>query len=273
MAKIEVHKAADIEPVAEYLAPTCTIDGRATSRLVESDDSSLWLVVADLESGASLRWTEDHGDEAIYVQSGRVAVDGRVCETGGMVLVESGVPAVVTADGAATVAHFGPRDAQPPTDGRFGAPRADAHRVHVVGPGGVDCRSEHLHETRWYADASCPTCRTSLMLSSRGERYESALHSHSQDELIYVLEGELKLGSLRIGPGDALMVAAFVRYKFESGDGGYRFLNYSSDSSAYIPADENAPKLGAGRRVDLGYRYSGDGGDYLSEADYLSLQG
>jgi hypothetical protein len=69
------------------------------------------------------------------------------------------------------------------------------------------------------------------------------------------------------------MVAAFVRYKFESGGDGYRFLNYSSDSSAYIPADEHAPKLGAGRRVDLGYRYSGDGADYLTEAEYLSLQG
>ena len=273
MAKIEVLRAADLEPVDGYRAPTCTLDGNATSRLVKSDDSSLWLVTASLESGASLRWGAEHGDEAIFVESGRLAVDGRVCETGGVVVVESGVPTVVTADGPSTVLHFGPRDPQPPTDGRYGPPRVDAHRVHVVGPGGVDGRSEHLHETRWFADASCPTCRTSLMFSSRGARYESAAHSHSQDELIYVLDGELRLGSLRAGPGDALLVAANVRYRFETGEDGYRFLNYSADSSAYTPADPNGPKLGDGGRVDKGFAYSGDGADYLSEAEYLSLQG
>jgi quercetin dioxygenase-like cupin family protein len=273
MAKIEVLRAADHEPVDGYRAPTCTLDGTATSRFVQSGDSSLWLVTATLEPGARLAWNTNHGDETIYVLSGRLTVDGRSCETGGVIVVESGVPAALTADRPSTVLHFGPHDPHPPTDGRFGPPRADAHRVHVVGPGGVDSRSEHLHETRWFADASCPTCRASLMFSSRGERYESALHSHSQDELIYVLDGELKLGNLRVGPGDALSVAAFVRYRFECGEDGYRFLNYSADSSAYIPADENAPKLGRGRRVGDGYKYSGDGTDYLTEAEYLSLQG
>jgi hypothetical protein len=144
--------------------------------------------------------------------------------------------------------------------------------VHVIGPGGVDGRSEHLHETRFFADASCPTCRTSLMFSSRGARYESAAHSHSQDELIYVLDGELHLGSLRVGPGDTLSVPGLVRYRFSTGADGYRFLNYSADSSAYIPADPDGPKLGSGGRIGNGFTYSGDGTDYLSEAEYLSLQ-
>jgi hypothetical protein len=113
--------------------------------------------------------------------------------------------------------------------------------------------------TKFFADASCPTCRISLMWSSHTEKYRSAAHSHSQNELIHVLEGEMFLGSYRVGPGDTLAVPANVRYRFETSDRGYGFLNYSSDSSVYQLAPDEAPRPSGPPQPP--FSDTGDGGD------------
>jgi quercetin dioxygenase-like cupin family protein len=208
--------------------------------VLSPDEFPLWLVRGTLEPGSSLQWDGTHGDEALHVTSGEVEVDGHVCPTGGSVVVESGVPVNLRARGRANILHFGPADPTPPTDGFYGPAAAERHGVHVVGPGGTWAQVEGPRDSRFFADSTCPTCRLTLLYTGRDCAYESAAHSHSQDELIHVLKGELQLGAYRVGPGDTLAIAKDVRYRFRSD--GFGFLNYRRDVS-HQTIDRDAPPI------------------------------
>ena len=250
MTQISVTHADDKPVHDEYVAPTATLEGRSQSRRVSPDGFSLWLVVAAIEGPARLQWDTDHGDEALFVKAGSVRLGERQCPTGGVLVVESGVALEVDIDEPTEVVHFGPAV--------YGAP--SGQRAHVIGPRGYAAREEPTHTTRQYANATCDTCRINLFQSSRTEKYRSAAHSHTQDELIHVLGGELVVGGERARPGDTLAVAAESIYGFQTGDDGYRFLNYSADASSYIPARPGPSKVLAN---PLPFTYSGDGDDYV----------
>jgi uncharacterized cupin superfamily protein len=226
-----------------WLAPTTTLEGPASSRLLSPDGFPLWLVRALAPSGTSVMWHAQHGDEVLYVQRGELEVDGRTCPSGGAIVVEAGVPARATAKGDVDVLHFGPADPTPPGDGVHG-PSAPGHCVHVVGPGGTWSQVDEVRDTRYFADSTCPTCRATLLHTGRATAYESAAHSHSQDELIHVLHGELQLGAHRVGPGDTLAIAKDVRYRFRSD--GFAFLNYRRDASHQTIDRANPPILEGG---------------------------
>lgn len=85
------------------------------------------------------------------------------------------------------------------------------------------------------ADAACtkvryfhPGSETDLQLFESwvpaGDGAES--HAHVEDEVIYVLEGELHLGRQRLGPGSSIYVPANTLYAFTAGPDGLRFLNF-----------------------------------------------
>src|SRR5262249_9268922 len=102
-------------PVAEvsglqpgYAAPSCRSDGEVASALFAPADYSLWLLTARLEAGAVIEWRAAHGDEAVYVTSGSLTVEGHECGAGGSVIVESGVAAVARAEVPTEVVHVGP---------------------------------------------------------------------------------------------------------------------------------------------------------------------
>jgi mannose-6-phosphate isomerase-like protein (cupin superfamily) len=227
-------------------APTVTLSGAARSAPLSPDGFPLWLVGGVLDDGAALTWSDAHGDEVLHVTRGELAVDGRVCPTGGAVIVESGVVTTVRAVGEAEVLHFGPADLAPPADGFYGPAATEGHGVHVVGPGGTFAQVEGARDTRFFADSTCPTCRLTLLHTGRSEAYESAPHSHSQDELIHVLRGELQLGAYRVGPGDTLAIAKDVRYRFRSD--GFAFVNYRRDVS-HQTIDRDAPPILEGGEV------------------------
>lgn len=52
------------------------------------------------------------------------------------------------------------------------------------------------------------------------------LHSHEQDEIIYILDGEMILGNASLKKGGSLFVAANARYGFRAGPEGVKFLNF-----------------------------------------------
>jgi quercetin dioxygenase-like cupin family protein len=261
MTQISVTTAAE-QPLSEvYAAPTAIVEGRSSSRLVSPEGFTLWLVASAVDAPARLRWDTDHGDEAVYVKSGRLRVGDRTCGTGSVVVVESGAAIDVDVDEPAELVHFGPAAHTPPADGPNGAPAAGAHRAHVIGPRGYTAREEPTHATRQYANATCPTCRINLFQSWRSEKYRSAAHSHTEDELIHVLAGELTVGGGQAGPGDTLAVSARSIYGFQTGDDGYLFLNYSADASSYIPARPGPSKV---LENPVPFTYSGDGDDYIA---------
>lgn len=64
------------------------------------------------------------------------------------------------------------------------------------------------------------------------------VHAHEHDEIIYVLEGAMRLGNRLVGPGSSLFVAAHTLYSFGAGPSGLRMLNFRPCIDAsYISKD------------------------------------
>ena len=251
MSAVDVIHAADVEATIRYPATTVEVSGGLTARPVSPDGASLWLIAADLDAGTELRWGTEHGDEAVYVRSGSLAVDRRVCPADGAMVVEAGVAASARAESDTSILHMGPADSTPPTDGLRGPAESEGRSVRVVGPGGVWATVDDSQRTRFFSDASAPTNRLWLLASDRPQYFESSAHSHSQDELIHVLRGEIRVGRRVVGAGDTLWVAADRRYKLYSGDDGVHFVNYRRDASVMTSPNYDGPLLEAGESTNM----------------------
>jgi hypothetical protein len=101
-----------------------------------------------------------------------------------------------------------------------------------------------------FADSTCPTCRITLFVTGRDEPYTSSRHSHSADEVLYVLRGEVRFGSRRLGPGDAVAIEGGYKYGFRSGPDGFAFLNYRRDASEQT-SDGDVARLEGGKARGL----------------------
>jgi len=217
MPRIAHRKAAEAESHTQHQAPQCEPCEAVLSRRLEPPEATLWLVASELAKDGELRWKPGHGDEALYVGTGSLEVDGQPCATGAAAILEAGSQPRVRALEATRVLHFGSRAASPSHADRG---------VHVTTPRGTWEQLEPGRETRFFADATCERCSIWLLYTARAHAYESPIHSHSQDELIHVLEGEIELGSLHIAAGDTLFVAADQLYRLRAGDAGFAFLNF-----------------------------------------------
>jgi quercetin dioxygenase-like cupin family protein len=238
----------DAEEADGYRAPHCLVRGGVRSSMVSFDGFPLWLVRAELADGAVLEWEGAHGDEALYVVSGELDVSGRRCPSSGVVVVESGARATVEVPGGARLLHFGPQETAPPSGGHYGAPSGSPHGVHVIGPGGMFAAAGPGRETRMFADSTCETCRITLFVTARDSEYVSSRHSHSVDEVLYLVRGRIRFGSRELRPGDAVCIEAHRRYAFRSGPEGFAFLNYRRDASEQtIVGDIPRPEGGKAR--------------------------
>lgn len=205
------------------------------------DPYSLWMTVSELDDGGTIEWDGEHGDDGVYVISGALDVDGAQCTEDGAVVVESGVACTARAVGVTTIVHCGARDAAPPSGGLYDAPNAEGHGVHVVGDRGWFASGNRERvAVRWFADSTCPTCRIALFHVWRSEGgVRDRSHTHTQDELIYVLDGSVIVGGFEHGPGTCLAIPALTRYSLTSGPDGFAILNYRRDVSvqAYRPGE------------------------------------
>jgi mannose-6-phosphate isomerase-like protein (cupin superfamily) len=240
----------EAEVGAGYAAPTCTLDGDGSSWSARFDGFSLWVTWAEVAAGGELTWSGHHGDEGLYVVDGELEFAGSKCPTGGAVIIESGVPARVRVPNGAAVVHFGPEDPEPPANGVHGPPAPEPRGVHLVGPGGVWAATEPGRDTRMFADSTCPTCRITLFLTGRDQEYRSSAHSHSADEILYLLRGRIHFGSYQLGPGDCVAIRGGQRYQFRSGPDGFAFLNYRRDASEQT-TEGAGPQLEGGKVRDL----------------------
>lgn len=152
---------------------------------------------------------------------------------------------------AVDVIHVGPADPDPPTDGLRGPAESEGRSVRIVGPGGVWATVDDSQRTRFFSDASAPTNRLWLLATDRPQYFESSAHSHSQDELIHVLRGEIRVGRRVVGAGDTLWVAADRRYKLYSGGDGVHFINYRRDASVMTSPNYDGPLLEAGESTNM----------------------
>ena len=156
MNAVDVIHANEVEAATRYPRPTVELLGTVAARQVSSDGASLWLVAADLAMGTEMRWGTEHGDEAVYVRSGSLAVDGRVCPADGAVVVEAGVAATATAEHDTSIVHVGPTDSVPPSDGLRGPAESEGRGVRIVGSDGIWATVDEAQRTRFFSDASAP---------------------------------------------------------------------------------------------------------------------
>ena len=222
MRKIEIVNPDRSSPSEPSITPQGRVIGPGQSWPASPPGASLWMTAVELASGSKLRFDRPHGEEALFVERGELVVDGRVCLPGSAVVIEAQAGPTTEARIPTRVLHMGAHDAG---KGRVGA------AVHRIGPRGVYEALEPGRETRFFADASCPGCSLWLLFTARSFGYESPVHSHSQDELIHVLRGQIRIGSLTAVPGSSVFITADQPYRFRSGDEGFAFLNYRRGAS------------------------------------------
>jgi quercetin dioxygenase-like cupin family protein len=64
-------------------------------------------------------------------------------------------------------------------------------------------------------------------------------HAHLEDEIIYVVDGELRLGGRVLLPGASVYVPGNTLYSLRAGPEGLRFLNFRAHRDVtYITKDE-----------------------------------
>lgn len=174
-------------------------------------------------------------DQLIYVWKGWASAGGVKLDERSSMIVEYRASERVTAgsDGAVVLAfHLKDRPSQPRPGGHVHLlPFESVPRTKSLSGSGKAGGALH-------ADAGCPTCEIWL---HENDFYqpddETGLHSHSEDEIIFVRDGAIRLGNKLYGPGTALAIAANAKYAFRTGPDGLSFVNFRGASPTYTSAD------------------------------------
>jgi quercetin dioxygenase-like cupin family protein len=246
MATAQLSNPALAHSDSRYDAPHCIVRGLARGALFEPDGFSLWCVLGDFDAGAEIEWDTEHGDEAMFVLAGALECDGRLISEGSTLIIEAGTPTLVRSVSATRVVQFGPTSTTPPHRGLRAGAAADGRGVHVMHPQDAPSIStDDALSVTYFCDGTCPTCRIGFFLvdgSVLANGYSASSHLHSEDEIIHVLDGELRVGALKVPAGTSIAIPEGLRYSFRT-SGPFRFLNYRADVSTILLKPGSEPFL------------------------------
>jgi hypothetical protein len=262
MAKVSIgtlDKAAPVTP------PPGLAGASETRCFFDRGKDPIHLHIHDVEPGDKLRVGPLASDCVAYVWHGSVAAGGRALAAGSSIIVEHGASTEIRGgDGSAQILTFFARQPSP-------RPRAGGN-VHLLPservPRRVDLGEASAVGGGMHADASCPTCELWLHENSFPPRRTDALpvdvergiHSHTEDEVIFVTSGRIRFGARFFGPGTAIAIAAGTMYAFSYGDEGMSFINFRPGLPSEI-------RLKSGMTIDeVGYWK-----DRLVTPDYISF--
>jgi hypothetical protein len=206
--------------------PGCASQGRVSAYL--HGDAPLHLHRHELAQGHALMIGPGPVDALAYVWRGAVRAGGGSLPAGSSAIVEHGalIDLVAEADDTAVLVFAA---AKP--EGQ----RAGGH-VHLL-PASQVPRNPDLGSPgvggAMHADAGCETCALWLhenhFAGSPGLSPEIAargIHSHSEHEIIFVTEGEIRLGQKLFCAGTAVAIAADTLYSLSPGPDGLSFINF-----------------------------------------------
>lgn len=234
MPKVAVVTPGKAQAVAAV--PGCSGDAETVAYL-EGEDHPLHLHMHRIGSGQHLRVGPMETDCVVYVWHGGVEAGGWTLDQGSSAVVEHGEALdIVGGASASEVLTF--TAGQPPA-----APLAGGH-VHLLPndrvPAFSEQRGEHPVGGRMHANSECPTCAVWLhenhLPAGRPLSPDEAargIHSHTEDEVIFVIDGKMQLGQKLVGPGTAIAIAADTLYSFSVGPDGLSFVNFR----AGMPSD------------------------------------
>ncbi|HEX8056227.1 MAG TPA: hypothetical protein VF481_06175 [Novosphingobium sp.] len=213
------------------IAPPAEASGRMRSHAyLAGARDPLHLLRHALAPGTVLCLRGEPSDRVVYVLDGEIAVDECALIKGSSMIVEFGaeVEVVASEEQGAILLVF--NQASRPHDARPGG------HIHLLPRAAVPCTHDLGTQNEMgggiHADAACPTCTVWLHENDFHCRHGTVvpLHSHSEDEIIFVTAGEIKLGNRRYGPGTALAIAADTVYGFEAAPEGLSFINFRAAS-------------------------------------------
>ena len=122
----------------------------------------------------------------------------------------------------------------------------DRRGVHVVrAEDAPSISTDDALSVTYFCDGTCPTCRIGFFLvdgSVLANGYSASSHLHSEDEIIHVLDGELRVGALKVPAGTSIAIPEGLRYSFRT-SGPFRFLNYRADVSTILLKPGSEPFL------------------------------
>jgi hypothetical protein len=223
MAKVKVVTFERSQPLASLAE---AVESRA---YLAGEGDPLHLLRHALASGAALRLQGDRADICAYVFEGSVTACGQVLTKGSSMIVEYGAQAELVAgfEGAVVLVF---NQAERPAGARAGG------HVHLLPRESMPCTHDLGTQNEMgggiHADAACPTC--TVWLHENDFHCTSGtvvpLHSHSEDEIIFVTAGQIKLGNRLYGPGTALAIAADTVYGFDAAPIGLSFINFRAAS-------------------------------------------
>jgi hypothetical protein len=219
-------------------------DLAATSNLYSSDGEirkyldgerdPIHVHLHDLARGEVLRITPTVSDCVAYVWQGCVLTGEQLLDKGSSLVIEHGATLQVLSkrDDSKLVTFYA---SAPSTQLRPGG------HVHVMPnervPRFGDIATGSRLSGAMHANSTCPTCSVWLHENSfappepdepRADA-EAGIHSHAEDEVIFVTAGQMRLGTRLYAPGLALAVAADTMYSFTTGPEGLSFINFRPD--------------------------------------------
>jgi hypothetical protein len=79
--------------------------------------------------------------------------------------------------------------------------------------------------------------------------FETPQHAHTEDEIIYILEGNMRLGAKVCEPGTALHIPKDSLYRFQTGPEGCRFLNFRPAQAGTVYKEEFLARRSEAKKV------------------------
>lgn len=201
--------------------------GGEVQTYLEGKAFPLQLHLHQLTAGQSLGIGPLEVECVAYVWHGEGSVRGCRLDCGSSLIVEKGRSITVNpaGEGMQLLVFAASKPSKDQLPGRH---------VHVLTADRVPRYCEQAsHAGGLHADSDCPTC--SIWLHENRfppaepltkERQSNGVHAHSEDEIIFVTKGEMRLGNRSVGAGTALAIAADTLYGFSPGPEGLSFINF-----------------------------------------------
>lgn len=232
MPKVQI---ARLENAAEGFAPLGSLGKIDSLIYFDKQRDRLHLHLHLLHQGARLKVEGLACDQIGYVWRGGVTADAIPLPVSSSVIVEHGASVeLIASEPGAIILLFSAAGVSTPS-------RAGGH-VHLLPEDRVP-RTNRLENEEGlggalHSDATCATCEIWLHEMAYGLRnHQIPVHSHSEDEIIFVTAGEMRLGNRLYGPGTAVYIAAHTKYGFRSGPEGLNFINFRDSSPTYTVGD------------------------------------
>jgi len=211
-------------------------DRSAREVLFDRAQDPIHLAVCRLSPGETGTLAGGGGEGAAYVWQGSLRFGATDLPAGSSLILEAGAqPAVSAGTDGATVVLFHANQPAKAGQAKVGQVPGAVHllpdsQVPRYAPEpGAGGAAGGLH-----ANGECPTCQVWLHENqlpgmAGGDTAavaERGIHSHSEDEIIFITAGTMRLGARLVGPGTAIAIARDTFYSFTPGPEGLSFINF-----------------------------------------------